>query len=664
MWIRMLVLVSALGVVATAQDFDSAEKKFYEDYKNLLDVNDLAGVNTLARRNMRTAVGVLDALLSEHAKSPSDANLDHLRPLAAGMDQRDADTRYQKRIEYIATLTEEDLERREKALEVVRKTDTVYDEARQTRDAGLYRRAIDGYEESLTDLERLSDREFLAHCRQRVGSCHEFLEAYQQAVTAYDRAMDDWLAAGISRENQDYKHMSEKRRDWIDMGFDPEASTDEAIEGSRDTPNSFVPTSEWQDWSTSYKKAKSPTQFETPSPYSVSHILLWRRVAFLPGSLVPLSWPDVTSVCSPFGVPLNLYRDGAKGLIDVDGDGEGDVEAKVIANKASVTEISNGKGRDAEKYALFFATGSATERWLGFNSRFTENCYFRSGCYREGKVLGQKFILIDDNCSGIFGDVRESSDFLLNGAPQFADLDAMLVGKGSKAAPFSTVFQVGDAFHRLRVKNDGGVSTRELAIDTGFVKLEWEGARRPSALVIGEVGKFQGAYFDVSGKDEVEVPVGRYKVAVGKIEKGKGRSLEMAWIMPGEAEPFEVKAGETYSLEMGAPFRFTFETRDLGNEVMVDSSSMLVYEKTGAMIGRIFPNVLLPEVAIKSDSGSTLAKGEKGRLISQEVYLQSIDRAWFPADFVVSKPGGTSCTAQMTLKSHKLLGGPFTSEWQ
>jgi len=254
----------------------------------------------------------------------------------------------------------------------------------------------------------------------------------------------------------------------------------------------------------------------------------------------------------------------------------------------------------------------------------------------------------------------------LRGNPLFRDLDAMVVGKSKVAVPFSDVVRLGDTWTRIKLSDTQGktLKTRAMSLDSGFVKVDWDGPNPPTSLVVGEVRELQGAYFDVAGKKAVEVPVGRYQIAIGKIDKGKKTQAQQVWIFKGKSKAFEVKAGETTTLEMGGAYRFEFETENDGRKFTIKGDSILLYDRFDALIGKMAPNILLPEVTIKTETGSTLSKGKEMRIVSTEEFNKGHFRAYLPQDFEIDKSPSAKCQARLSLKKDKFLGGPFDSEWQ
>ena len=85
---------------------------------------------------------------------------------------------------------------------------------------------------------------------------------------------------------------------------------------------------------------------------------------------------------------------------------------------------------------------------------------------------------------------------------------------------------------------------------------------------------------------------------------------------------------------------------------------------SGALIGRTFDEVMLPEVQVRAEGGGAIGSPKEMRLIDNETFSKANDAAFFPGDFEVEKAGAGTYQAKLTLKKHKLLGEPFESEWK
>jgi hypothetical protein len=249
--------------------------------------------------------------------------------------------------------------------------------------------------------------------------------------------------------------------------------------------------------------------------------------------------------------------------------------------------------------------------------------------------------------------------------PEWIDNDGLIVGK--KLMAWSDVVPIGAKWYHLQLGDKRGAKlrTRELDIDTGQVVLKWNGPVAPRLLVIAELRDFKGCFYDVSGGKPVTVPVGRYEIAYGAIETGKGAQQKQAWIYKGDAKPFDVNAKETTTLDMGAPYKLDFTVKQEAKAVKIEGKSLLAREKSGAVVGRVYDEVLLPDVLSRSDPNGNGVAAPKGMVrIDTTTMNKDNAAAWFPADFVLDKSKDQKLQVQLKLARHGLLGGPFTSDWK
>lgn len=280
---------------------------------------------------------------------------------------------------------------------------------------------------------------------------------------------------------------------------------------------------------------------------------------------------------------------------------------------------------DADKkrpYAMFFWLGSDQESTgvtkLNYapQSKFV-NLYYRSASSWKTLIDKDAIVYYDDDASGAPGNGEpfkgELKSHLVGDAmgegvmvPLF---DSMKVGKG-KRVPFSKFVKLATGWHYQEIATGADVSIRPLNpeyVKSGNVKLTWKGSKgaRPDQLVIQGKGDYESAIFDIASGKPVEVPAGEYRVIWGRIVNGKGARVQTAQLYPGaDSESFMVKAGETFSLEMGEPFVLDFE-RD-GNKI--DALTICVKEKSGCRILGVHGTSLECDV-LASKTGT--AKGAK-----------------------------------------------------
>jgi hypothetical protein len=248
-------------------------------------------------------------------------------------------------------------------------------------------------------------------------------------------------------------------------------------------------------------------------------------------------------------------------------------------------------GTDAEPTGVAKCNYSATDK--------IANIYYRSASSWETLIETEAAVFYDDDASGKPGDgepfVGELKSHIVGdptgqGAlvPMF---DSMKIGKG-KRVPYSQFAKLASGWHHLEISGGADIAVRPLNpeyVKSGKIKLSWTGPKSttPGQLVIQGRGDYSGAIFDVAGGKPVEVPVGEYSVIWGRMTKGKGARLQTAQIHPTDAhKSFMVKAGETFSLEMGAEkagFKLDFE-REGDRNASVSALTICVAEKSGCKI--------------------------------------------------------------------------------
>lgn len=248
-------------------------------------------------------------------------------------------------------------------------------------------------------------------------------------------------------------------------------------------------------------------------------------------------------------------------------------------------------GTDQEPTGVAKCNYSATDK--------VANIYYRSASSWKTQIETEACVFYDDDASGkpgngepfegelkshIVGDATGSGVLV----PMF---DSMKIGKG-KRVPYSQFVKLAGGWHYMEIAGGADVSVKPLNpeyVKTGKVKLAWSGPKptAPDQLVIQGKGDFATALFDLGGGKPVEVPAGEYRVIWGRMTNGKGARLQTAQLFPTEAtESFMVKAGETFTLEMGAEkagFKLDFE-RDGDKNASVSSLSICVTEKSGCKI--------------------------------------------------------------------------------
>lgn len=286
------------------------------------------------------------------------------------------------------------------------------------------------------------------------------------------------------------------------------------------------------------------------------------------------------------------------------------VHFKPTDEKAAVEIGANSRAKpstfylDAAKkrpYSMFFWVGTDQEATgvtkLNYapTSKFV-NVYYRSASSWKTMVDKEAITYYDDDASGAPGNGEPFKGELkshLVGDPSGEGVlvplfDSMKVGKG-KRVPFSKFVKLASGWNYQEIATGADVSFRPLNpeyVKSGNIKLAWKGSKnaKPDQLVIQGKGDYAGAIFDIAGGKPVEVPAGEYQVIWGRIANGKGARMQTAQLYPSDdSESFLVKAGETFTLQMGEPFVLDFD-REGDKSASIDALSICVKEKSGCRI--------------------------------------------------------------------------------
>jgi hypothetical protein len=276
------------------------------------------------------------------------------------------------------------------------------------------------------------------------------------------------------------------------------------------------------------------------------------------------------------------------------------------------------------EYAMWFYTAGEDETLFGINHNLAPQpelatVYYRSAASWTGTINGVEVVLHDDNCNGKLFEEDPYAYGLVDralGNPEqeerVAAFDSMQVG-GAPPQPWSSFAKIGEQWFHLRGKGDLSIGARPLNPEffkTGSLRLEWQGDRklRPEVLVVrGLEEPFSGAAYDIAAGKDVEVPVGSYEIAFGRIASGKGAQME-AQVFKGKMQPIKVEAGTATVVKLGAPFVLDFERGGSETEVVVDAMRIRVLGAGGELYARINGDTPAPEVLFSKTEGGRGAK--------------------------------------------------------
>jgi len=391
---------------------------------------------------------------------------------------------------------------------------------------------------------------------------------------------------------------------------------------------------------------------------------------------VPLGAVDSSSRFPTMEGGPTVLRTGAnKALVDVDGDGKGDVDIP-LTGKVQAVEITLGSGDAQRKWGFLACIGQQRDMYQGFafNLGPDENqmgLYFQNAGSLAGTVSGLPVQVFDDNLDGLYGSAPREWGYvgLIEGSMQ-RDLDSVLVGEGKVARPWSRLQKVGDTWFKFEPNETGtDIVTTRMDVESGTLQLDLKGPP-VTWLVVRGTGSNNDLFFDVAagGANKVEVPIGSYELYVGQVASGKKQQMMKALILPGAtSRSWRVDKGAVTKVELGAPFGFDFKVAQDEKTLTVDGKSVCVVGRGGETYQRLWNCVLTPEVNVRKTGSKKGKKEAKLVPVGSQEELQDNGNdyafAWFPIGKPIEKAGEGEFEAQLFEKGHKLFG-KVESDWR
>ncbi|MEW6741961.1 MAG: hypothetical protein AB1486_04300 [Planctomycetota bacterium] len=654
---------------------------FWSSVKELEGMSDDKGLLDLFRKEGRMGEDVFVNFEKGLMDTQRKEFLDCMKLCAKWLDEVRECKEYAKRIEYFTSLSRDDQYDRHEAILLAAEASNLLVGVFQTEEEPKPEdlSAInDKLVEAREKFEKLADSANLAWLYRDFARLYDKQKKFLEAVVAMDKAMDLWTAADMWKKRIDYTWLVERRRELIAAGYDPaNPGAVERAQSAKNTASSFAAGSDWVNLDLAVRAEPKLERFRVPgwvgdNPYR------WFYAFYRSADKLATfeAW------FKPWGREVKLLRDSNKYFFDYDGDGKGDKQAK-LKSKAELFEIPlDPADKNSPVYSFAMATGSNQETMFGValsNLPIVEwtTIRYRGACYVEGNINGTPILILDDNDSGRFGDPYlnfEGLRFADGWVPDYAVyplLDAMVIGHGTDVLPYSQYIRLEDGFYRIEPEmNAPKARYRKMDIDTGRVVLEFEGKAPVQSLVIGEKTEFLYGYFDLAKapKEGLEVPVGFYEIASGLVSNGKtGVSNQSCLILKGRSKPFNVRKGETVTLQLGEPYEFDFRTREEGEDFVLEGRSLQVYGRGGELYIKFWDEAPMPKVSVRTKGGKVIARGESMAKPTYEEYKTSPDgvlKLFFPLDFRMPKKGKEPYEAQLELKKHKLLNAGITSPWK
>ncbi|MBU0753901.1 MAG: hypothetical protein KJ645_02090 [Planctomycetes bacterium] len=550
--------------------------------------------------------------------------------------------------------------------------------------------------------DKVAEADLLLHLGETADAFKDGYTAsvsYKKALDLYDSLPAKYNELPLSFPNHEL--IRQRLQEYLDKGYDPAKPRNEGGEPDLTTATAEVESAAAEDdggfrratftligddnaqsWPLKFGAMKSPDDYITPAFESGFNPLLWSKFWFNSEEaggeqqFVPFFAMEYYYY-GFFNRPLKLTNDDGTFYLDIDGEKRSRVELRATTKptKLLIKDVEKDEEGRVLQYQFFFQSPGDKEVMFGMTQNNAAGAdpailslRARTGCYMKGKVLDENVIFLDDNCTGAFGDNnRKDKDGITDGDFPYWRLDAVVVGREKIARPLSQCMQFNDKWYWVSWNPTGDTfTTAEVKVDTGTVRMDWQGDLQPTYLILHMIDPdCPNCFINVAGGDPVELPIGDYEIACGKIESFKKGQSKQVRIYQGKANPIQVYKGKETVLELGAPYTFTLETESLLGEFTVIGKSIKVWGRGGELYTVFFDQVPGPLISIRDQaSGKVLLRNEKMRIAALENFYEDSMCIWYPLDFSFENKLGGTLQAKLEAKTIEMLGGPVTSVWQ
>lgn len=711
LFIVSFIILAAWTFTASAQEPSAGQAKFWKGFHKTYAAGDEKKTLNYIRRNKESAVETFDfyfiAFATNSATNVEEADL---KALATTMQEVFKNSLYTYKVDSFLDLEPAGRQSWGNAWGMFVTGYAAFTEGKDNDNPYKTGEAMEKYEKSLEIFRYLEDHLAEIDLLVRLSECSELVqEKYRSCVFLHEaKAAIDKLPLKHNEMKMmpdNVELITTKLQEYLDKGYDPtkpqydggEPTEVEVEEGGEELVDdgslrmpSFVPVdpdAPYEEWKMSYAKMKGPDDFFTPAYFTGYNLFLWPRIWYDSGQSDSVNMnPFYMNNVYYYGFyakPLMLTYADDTFFVEIDGNKRtrSEVKATTKAGKLVIKDVEKGPDGKYPECQMFIQTPGEQESMFGLTVNNADqdvkrlNLRMRVGWYTKGKIHGETCMLIDDNISGTLNELGYpmESDTLTNGDYIHWYLDAMVVGKEKKARPVSNYMRFGDKFYHMKIDPYGRkVETKEVEVETGTIRFNWKGDTMPEYVILHLL---DDNYFfvNVAQKDPVEVPIGQYEIACGKIETKKKKNAKQVRIYNGSHPYIEVYKNKQTTLTLGAPFKFTFETEiktgedtESGNdEFVVIGKSLNVFGRGGEAYAMFFDEVPLPEVSIRDKETQTVvAKGEEMRAADLDrFYFFDRNSVWFPMDYGYEIKATSELEAKLELKKIPLLGGPAESEW-
>jgi|GEM_PF-2864775 len=691
--VNMLILAICVFFIVTdsllAVEIYPEDREFWTAFKKHKELDDQREINKLIKRSRKNAEGVLESLTISLCQKEMAVDLDDYEILSQLYKEITGSGKYVSRLAFLKRLTMEQRNERILGYNDYYYGNLKFTEGKTQDNVYTLAEAKDFYTKSIERLQKIGDMELISAVASIQAQCCQVMKDHYEACKALKTALD--AMEQLEFIHPDKKWARHEYDKYIAKGYDPTKPRDEGGEPTDAEPKEgeegaapqegdmpefqFTESGEKTEWPLKFYAMKKFDEFRTPSFHTHERPLLWDQ-AYLQGN-GPMQFKPNLCPINIFGRQVNVVRNRIKLTFDIDAVEKTRQELTMKEKPQPLllkTLETDAKGR-ALKYQLFVCHPGSQETVFSLSTNLAprdEDIAVRTriGCYVKGKVAGENFLFIDDNTSGLYGDFNTyPEDGITNGEYHYYGTDAVMVGKSKKFVPYSEFLKIGDNFYRIEPDGTGQkITTTEVTTPTGTVSVDYVGKPRPYYLLIHGLDRLSSRnFYEImgDGKSPVVIPVGKYEIAGGKIMSGKKNKLRQIRIYRGEMKPFFVKDGEETVLELGAPFKYTFETMPMGAKLVVEGKSINVYGKSGEIYTQFFDEIPVPLVSMRIKGTKKLVvKNEPMPLATLQDWYNDQSCAWHPMDFTYDNKKRLDLEVKLETKKYHLLGKPITSDWE
>ena len=330
------------------------------------------------------------------------------------------------------------------------------------------------------------------------------------------------------------------------------------------------------------------------------------------------------------------------------------------------------------QHALLLAGGSEQDSFQGatlnlglHGDQGAESLFFfRAVATRVAETPYGELVLFDLNSDGLFGhgELKPSGEFGLPPDTWPMRYDAVMLGKGKKAVPYSPWFPSakGEWFEiqNADYAKAEAVRLRPVAPKLGTLKLQYKapaGMELVSLVFRSETRVTAGLRVDIAGGKggATALPIGVYLFEQGLLRsKDGGEAMIFPPLLAGEAIRVNVEEGQTATLAMGGPFTLTIDGKIQGKQLTLNGSSLHARGSAGERYARLVGEPLF-DVEVQHKGGKTV----KLAASTTETMGADWNRCYTPQDAVLYlKDGEAKPSFKLVLKKHPWFGN-VESDW-